>query len=86
MELEEVERLGLQVVQAALYEVGQVLAVIATSCMGIEPPPRLGRDDQLLAPGLAYLSDQLLRVSITIDIGSIDEIHSKINSPVKGRQ
>src|SRR5205823_735068 len=83
MELEEVECLCLQIVQAAFDKAAQILTVIATGCMGIEPPPCLGGNDDLLTACLAHLGNQLLRVTIAIDICCIDKVDPQIDSSVK---
>src|SRR2546421_9331116 len=80
VELEEVERLCFQVAQAPLDKAGQVLAVITRRGMGVKPPPRFCRDNQLFAAGLTYLGDQLLRVTVAIDISSINKDNAQIDS------
>ena len=60
VQLEEVNRLCLQIPQAPFDKAGQVLAVIATRRVRIEPSSCLGGNNQLLATRFANLSDQLL--------------------------
>src|SRR5947209_15144716 len=48
--------------------------------MRIESATRLRGNDQLFAACLAYLCNELFRVSITIDICRINEVDAEINS------
>ena len=80
--MKKVEGICLQVLQAALDKAGQVLTVIAAGDVRVEPPPGLGRNDELLIAGFAHLGNQLLRVSIAIDISRVEEVDSEVQRPM----
>src|SRR5215471_12759332 len=51
--------------------------------MRVEPPSRLGRNDYLLASRLAHLANQLLRVTIAINVCRIDKVNAQVDGLVK---
>ncbi len=52
MQLHQVQAFGIQVLQAALDEGSQILAVVAGSIMRVQPAPGLGDDVKLIRPVL----------------------------------
>ena len=86
MQLHQIEHLDRQVLEAALDEGGQVLAVVAVGDVRVEPASRLGRDDDGLATFPAQAREQALAVTITVDVGGIEEIHPQIHGAMEGRK
>lgn len=78
VQLQQVKRVGVQVEQAALDETGQVLAIVATGNVGVEPPTRFGRHNKLFASQLARSGDQLFRAAIAVDIRRINEVDAQV--------
>ena len=56
VELQQVDRLGVEILQAAIDERGEVLAVVAFGRVRVQPPPGFGGDANLLASGVAGVS------------------------------
>src|SRR5260370_17364165 len=54
--------------------------------MGVEPPSHFCGNNEVFAARFAHLCNQLLGVSIAIDISGIDEVDAQIDSSMEGSQ
>jgi hypothetical protein len=85
VQLQEVDGLDLQVLEAPFDEGGQVLLVVALGGLLGEPAPRLGGDVEGVLALAPQSGQQLLGVPVAIDIGRVEEVHPPIERPVQGR-
>ena len=85
MQLEQVDRLGLEVLQAALDEREQVLVGVAGR--GVRREASSGfRGDHDRFPSLPLQpSDEALAVAVTVDVRRVDEVDAEIDGLVQGR-
>jgi len=83
VQLQEIDRLGLQVLQAALHKGGQVGAGKAGCHMGHQPAAGFGGDIERLAALLAQACQQALAAAIAIHIGGVEEVHPQVQRTVQ---
>ena len=74
MKLDEIERIGLQILQAAVDELREVRFVVAVGGVGIEAAAGFGGDVNRLGALAAKLGDQAFAAAVAIDVGGVDEI------------
>ncbi len=87
MELDEVEAVGAQVLEAAVDEGGEVSAVVALGGVGIESAAGFGGDvDGVAGAFFAELGDEAFGAAVAIDVGCVDEIHSRVDGRVERLQ
>ena len=85
MELQEVEGIHAQVLQAPLDESREVLVVVAFRGVGIEASSGFGGDEDLLVRTvLEEASDQLLAPPVTVDVSRVEEVDPEVDRPVQG--
>ena len=85
MELQQVEGLDAQVLQAPLDEGREVLVVVAFRGVGIEASSGLGGDEDLLVRTVfEEASDQLLAPPVAVDVRRVEEVHPEVDRPVQG--
>ena len=83
VELDQIERFGVQVRQAALDETGQVFGGIAVRDMRIEPPPGFRRHADCFGPLPEHLRDQALAVPVAVHVGGVDKVHAQVDCAVE---
>jgi hypothetical protein len=83
MQLQKVQRIGFQIPKAALNKSRKVLPVVTTGNVRIQAPSRLSCDIERIAAFIAQLRQQPFTAPITIDVGSVKEIHASIKRTMK---
>jgi len=84
VQLDEIERIGLEIAEAAVDEGGQILPAVPGGIVRVEATAGLGRDDRLFAARLQRTGDPLLGAPVTIDIGGVDEVDPAIERGIEG--
>ena len=86
VQLQQIQRVGLEILQAALDEGGQVLAVEALGDERLQALAGLGRDVERVAALAAQARQQLFTVAVAVDVGGVEEVHAAIQRAVQRRQ
>jgi len=87
VQLHEIERLNLQIFEAALDPGVEVFTGIALRDLLGQPPTRFGDDVEWIAGALfAQPGDQAFAVSVSIDIGGVDQVDAEIERLMHGCQ
>jgi len=86
MQLQQVNRVSLQIPQAALDPRRQILAVVALRGLLCQPASRLGGDIKLFLSFLFEAREQSFAAAVAVDIGGVKKIHSAIERRVEGGQ
>ena len=86
MQLQQIDRIGVQVGKTALHKGSEVLAIVTFGHMGREAPTGFGSDIELLAPLLAKLRQKSLASAITVNVGSVEEVDAEIQRAVQRSQ
>src|SRR5258708_4553444 len=86
MELEQFNRVGFEVLEAAFDERDQVLAVVAAGLVRIEAAAGFGGNMELFAAFFAQLRQQPFAAAIAIHIGGVEEIDATIKRPMQRSQ
>ncbi len=84
MKLDEVERLDLEIFEAAVDPAVQVLICVAGDGLLRQAAAGLGRDEHAGArPRLQGLGDQPFRAAVAIDVRGVDEGHASVERGVQ---
>ena len=84
MQLQQVERLYTEVLEAALDEGREVFAVVARRGVRIEPAAGLGGDVDRLAPGApASLAISRVAAPVAVDVRRVDEVDAQVDRLVR---
>jgi len=83
MQLQQVEGVGRQDLQAAFDEGGNVRPAVTARFMRVKAAAGFGRDVEWLRPFFAELREQPLAATVPIDVRGIEEIDSEIQGPVE---
>src|SRR5262249_39081751 len=86
MQLQQVQCIYGEVLQAALDESSQICNPIPRRGMRIQAAAGFGSDDDFLAAIALESGQQALTASIAINVSSIKEINAEIDCPVERRQ
>src|SRR5690606_31778184 len=76
--LQQIERIGLQVLQAALDEGGQIRQRIAVSIVGSEPATRFCCNDDIGSAAAPEFTEQALALAVPIHVGRVEEVHAEL--------
>ena len=87
VELDEVERLDLEVFQAAVDPAAEVLVTVAGDGLLRQAAAGLGRDEHVGAPARRFqdLGDDPFRAAVAIDVGGVDEGDAGVERGVERR-
>src|SRR5262249_30544863 len=78
VQLQQVERVGVEVAKASLDERGQMLAIVPFGHMRAQSPPGFrGHNDRLL-PLAPEPGDEPLRVPVPVDVRRIEKVDAKV--------
>ena len=83
MQLQQVDRVGFQVFQAAFDKRGEVGAVVTVRRVRVEPAAGLGGDVKFFLPLLAQFGQQPFAVAVAIDVRRVEEIHAAVERGVE---
>jgi hypothetical protein len=84
VQLDEVERVGLQIFQAAVDPAVEVLLGVPLDGLRRQAFSGLGGDERPLAAALLERpGDQLLRAAVAVDVGGVDEGDAGVQSGVQ---
>jgi hypothetical protein len=84
VELKEVDRLHLEVLQAAFHPRVEVPAAVALGRLLGKPAASLGGDEEGLALPLApEPGHQPLAASVAVHVGGVDEVHPRVDGGVE---
>jgi hypothetical protein len=84
VELQQIQRVGLQIAEAALDPGGEIVAAVALDGLRRQPPAGLGRDvNRFARPFAAQPRDQPLAAPVAVDIGGVDEIDTRVDGGVQ---
>ena len=86
MQLQQVNRLALQIAQTLFYPAGQILSRIAFDGLLRQPPARLGRHHDRFLPHFFELRNQPFAPPVSVHIRGINKIHAAVNRLVQGAQ
>src|SRR5215216_1240977 len=85
VELEEVQGLDPEVLEAPLDEAGEVIVIVAPGGVGVEATPGLGGDEDLVAGALFQeLADEPLAAAVAVDVRRVEEADAEVYGPVQG--
>ncbi len=79
MELQQIKRIGLQVAQAVFHPKRQVFAVVACNGLFGQAAAGLGGDHNLFLARFFQLRDETFAAPAAVNIGSVDEVDSRVN-------
>ena len=83
MQLQQVNRVGLQVLKAAFDKRREILTIVTVGSVRIEPATRLGGNVKFVLPLPAQFRQQPFAVAVTIDIRRVEEIHAAVERGVQ---
>ena len=83
MQLQEIDRVGFQIFQAAFDEGGEVRAVVTFGSVRVEPPAGLGGDPEFFLPLFAEPGEETFTVAIAVNIRSVEKIRAAIQRAVQ---
>src|SRR6185369_8413060 len=83
MQLQQVQRVRLQIPKAALNKSRKVLPVVTTGNVRIQAASRLSCDIKRIAAFIAQLRQQPFTAPITINVGGVKKIHAPVKSTMK---
>ena len=78
MQLQQVNRVGVQVPQAALNPRREVFAAVTFRCLLRQPASGLGGDVKFFLPFLFQLCQQPFAAAVAIDVRRVEEIHAAV--------
>src|SRR5512132_232253 len=80
MQLQQIDRIGREVLQAPIDPRGEVVAGVAGGRLRRQPPSRLRRHvDPLAWPLLAEPRDEALASPVTVDVRGVDEVDAGVD-------
>ena len=84
MQLQQVNRVGLQVLKAAFDKRREILTIVTVGGVRIEPATGLGGDVKLFLSLLFQLGQQPFAVAVAINIGRVKKVHAAVECGVQG--
>src|ERR1700760_4225624 len=86
VQLHQVQDLDVQVEQVVLDPGGKVSAAVAFNRLLRQTPAYLGGDDDVFFAGLLQLPDQAMTAAISVDIGGVEKVDTRVDRLVEGSQ
>jgi len=86
VQLQQVERFSLQVLQAALDECGEVGTIVAGCRVRVQSTTGLGGDVDRLVCLSAQFRDQPFAQPVAVHIGCVKEVHAQVQRAAQGGQ
>src|SRR5579871_2800869 len=84
VELQQVDCVGREIAEAVIDPCGQVRARVAFHGLTWETAPGLSGNDDFFFAFLAQAGDEALAASVSVDVGSVDEIDAAVDGFVQG--